>query len=396
MAIYSIRDIPIEGKRVFIRVDFNVPFDKATGEVSDTTRIDAALPTIRYAQEQGARVILASHLGRPKGKPDPKYSMQPVGKVLAEKLPGVEILVADEPVGDGVTRLAADLKPNQILLLENLRYDSGEEGNDPAFSKELAALADVYINDAFGTAHRAHGSTAGMVEHFDDKGAGFLMMKEVEFFTKLLKNPDKPFVAILGGAKVADKVGVIRNLLERVNAILIGGAMANTFLAARGRELGASRVEEDKFGLCREIEEAARARNVELLLPSDLVVASSLDAVEVETVAAGAVVPADRMALDIGPETRRAFAEVIGTAATIFWNGPMGVFENPVLAEGTLSVARAVATGSAVSVVGGGDSVAAINKAQVGDRISHVSTGGGASLEMMEGRILPGVAALEK
>ncbi len=396
MAIYSIRELPIEGKRVFIRVDFNVPINKATGEVSDTTRIDAALPTIRHALERGARVILASHLGRPDGKPNPKYSMQPVGKVLSEKLPGVDILVADEPTGDGATRLAADLRPNQILLLENLRFSPGEEGNDPAFSRELAALADIYVNDAFGTAHRAHGSTAGMVAHFEEKGAGFLMMKEVEFFTRLLKSPEKPFVAILGGAKVADKVGVIRNLLDLVDVIVIGGAMANTFLAARGKSLGGSRVEADKFGLCKEIEDAARARGVRFLLPTDLVVADGLEATEVETVPVSAGVLATKMALDIGPESRRAFAEAVAGAATIFWNGPMGVFENPALAQGTLAVAKAVADSNAVSVVGGGDSVAAINQAQVADRISHVSTGGGASLEMMEGRILPGVAALEK
>ncbi len=396
MAILSIRDLPIEGKRVFIRVDFNVPINKTTGEVSDTTRIDAALPTIRHALERGARVILASHLGRPDGKPNPKYSMQPVGKVLANLLPGVDILIADEPTGDGVTRLATDLKPNQILLLENLRFSAGEEGNDPGFSKELAALAEVYVNDAFGTAHRAHASTAGMVAHFEEKGAGFLMMKEVEFFTKLLKAPEKPFVAILGGAKVADKVGVIRNLLELVNVIVIGGAMANTFLAARGKELGGSRVEADKFGLCKEIEEAARARGVQFLLPTDLVIADGLDATVVETVPVASGVPATKMALDIGPDSRRAFAEVVEGASTIFWNGPMGVFENPALAQGTLAVAAAVAGTHAVSVVGGGDSVAAINQAKVADKISHVSTGGGASLEMMEGRILPGVAALEQ
>ncbi len=396
MAIYSIRELPIEGKRVFIRVDFNVPINKATGEVSDTTRIDAALPTIRHALERGARVILASHLGRPDGKPNPKYSMQPVGKVLSEKLPGVDIVIADEPTGDGATRLATDLKPNQILLLENLRFSPGEEGNDPAFAKELAALADVYVNDAFGTAHRAHGSTAGMVAHFEEKGAGFLMMKEVEFFTKLLKNPEKPFVAVLGGAKVADKVGVIRNLLDLVNVVVIGGAMANTFLAARGQSLGGSKIEADKFGLCKEIEDAARARGVQFLLPSDLVIADGLEATSVETVPVSHGVPATKMALDIGPESRRAFAEAVSGASTIFWNGPMGVFENPVLAQGTLAVAKAVAESRAVSVVGGGDSVAAINQAGVSDKISHVSTGGGASLEMMEGRILPGVAALEK
>ena len=396
MAIHSIRELPIEGKRVFIRVDFNVPLNKSTGEVSDTTRIDAALPTIRYALERGARVILASHLGRPDGKPNPKYSMQPVGKVLAEKLPDVEILVADEPVGDGARRLALNLKPNQILLLENLRFSAGEEGNDPQFAKELASLADVYINDAFGTAHRAHASTAGMVEHFDEKGAGFLMMKEVEFFTKLLKNPEKPFVAVLGGAKVADKVGVIRNLLDRVDTLVIGGAMANTFLAARGAKLGGSKIENEKLTLCQEIEDAARARGVKLLLPVDVVAGDGLDAAYGEAWRISDGVPESKMALDIGPQTRQDFADAVSQAATIFWNGPMGVFENPTFAQGTLAVAQAVANSKAVSVVGGGDSVAAINQAGVADRISHVSTGGGASLEMMEGRILPGVAALEK
>ncbi|MBU1238494.1 phosphoglycerate kinase [Myxococcota bacterium] len=393
MSILTIDEIPIAGKRVFIRVDFNVPLNKQ-GEVTDTTRIDKALPTIEYALKKGARVILGSHLGRPKGIGfESAYSMEPVGRVLAQKL-GHEVLLADSPTGDSAIKLAAELKEGEILLLENLRFNEGEKKNNEQFSRELASLADVYVNDAFGTAHRAHASTSGMVSHFEYRAAGFLMKKEVEFFERLLLAPEKPFCAILGGAKVTDKVAVIKNLMERVDSILIGGAMANTFLAAKGIDMGASRVEEDKLGLCRELMDAANARNIEFLLPVDLVLADSLEASETRRVGIEIGVPEGLMALDVGPKTREAFAAVIAKASTIFWNGPMGVFENPALAEGTLSVARAVAESKALSVVGGGDSVAAIGVAGVADKISHVSTGGGASLEIMEGKNLPGIMAL--
>lgn len=393
MSILSIKELPIAGKKVFIRVDFNVPLKDS--KVTDTTRIDAALPTIRFALEKGAKVILASHLGRPKGKPDPKYSMEPVGAVLAEKL-GMDIIVADAPVGDGPFKLANELKDGQVLLLENLRWHPGEEGNDESFSKALASMADVYVNDAFGTAHRAHASTAGMIPHVEEAGAGFLMEKEVKFFEKLLSAPEKPFVAILGGAKVSDKVGVIKNLMNLVDKILIGGAMANTFHAAQGHHLGNSKIEEDKLNLCRELIEGAKARNIELILPVDLKYANSLEATETTTVAVIKGVPSDQMALDIGPESAKIFAKALSDAQTIFWNGPMGVFENPVLAEGTMAVARAVAENKGITVIGGGDSVAAINKAGLADKISHISTGGGASLEMMEGISLPGLVALAR
>lgn len=393
MSILSIKELPISGKKVFIRVDFNVP--TKDGKVTDTTRIDAALPTIKFALDKGAKVILASHLGRPNGKPDPKYSMEPVGAVLAERL-GMDIIVADAPVGDGPFKLANELKDGQILLLENLRWHAGEEGNDESFSKALASMADVYVNDAFGTAHRAHASTAGMIPFVEEAGAGFLMEKEVKFFEKLLSAPEKPFVAILGGAKVSDKVGVIKNLMNLVDKILIGGAMANTFLAAQGHNLGKSKIEEDKLNLCRELIDGAKARNIELILPVDLKYASGLDATETATVAVIKGVPSDQMALDIGPESAKIFAKALSDANTIFWNGPMGVFENPVLAEGTMAVAKAVADNKGITVIGGGDSVAAINKAGLADKISHISTGGGASLEMMEGISLPGLFALAR
>ncbi len=375
MPIPTIDEIPIASKRVFIRVDFNVPLDKK-GRVTDTTRIDKALPTIEYALKKGARVILGSHLGRPKGEANPAFSMEPVGKCLAEKL-GREVLLADAPTGDSATKLAAELKEGEILLLENLRFNPGEKKNSDLFAKELASMAEVYINDAFGTAHRAHASTAGMASHFEYKGAGFLLKKEIEFFERLLKAPETPFCAILGGVKVADKVGVIKNLMNRVQAIVVG-----------------ARIEEDKLTLARELLDGARSRKIDLLLPVDLVVADSLEAREVQVVTLEQGVPEGLMALDIGPRTRERFQEAIAKAATLFWNGPMGVFENPVLADGTLAIAKAVAGSNARSVVGGGDSVAAITQAGVAQQITHVSTGGGASLEMMEGKNLPGIMAL--
>jgi phosphoglycerate kinase len=392
MNILSIKDLDLDNKKVFIRVDFNVPLD-SQGEISDATRIDKALPTIKFAMEQNGKIILGSHLGRPKGKVSPEYSLEPVAKYLAEKL-DVEVFLSDLPIGDSSFILAKELKPKQILLLENLRFDPGETKNDEKFAKNLASLADVYINDAFGTAHRAHASTVGMVSFFKNKGLGFLLEKEVNFLGKLLEKPEKPFIAILGGAKVSDKVGVIKNLMKTASKIIIGGAMANTFLAARGFELGNSKIETSKFNLCREIDEIAKLRNVELLLPKDVVVANSLDATEVKIVKVGEKIDANLMALDIGPETRKLFEEVVKSAKTIFWNGPMGVFENPLLAEGTISLANAVAQSESLSVVGGGDSVSAINKAGVSNAISHISTGGGASLEMMEGKVLPGINSL--
>jgi len=390
-SIVSIADLPIEGQRVFIRVDFNVPLTPARG-VADDSRIRASLPTIQHALGRGAKVILASHLGRPKGV-DPSLSLEPVGARLAELL-GVDVVLSDEAVGDGATKVVSDLREGQLVLLENLRFDPGEEANDEGFAKKLAAHADVYINDAFGAAHRAHASTVGMVPFVRKRGAGLLMLAEVKFLSQLLGTVDKPFLAVIGGAKVSDKIAVLGSLLGRVDAFLIGGAMANTFLKAGGADVGRSRVEEDKLQVARDFLRRAETRKVEVLLPTDVVAASGLDATSGQVVDAHAI-PGSLMALDIGPQTRARFGARIGTAKTVFWNGPMGVFEKKPFAAGTLAVAEAVASVRGLSVVGGGDSVAAVQRAGVGGRISHISTGGGASLEFLEGHELPGLAALE-
>jgi len=388
--IRRLEDLPVEGRRVFCRLDLNVPL--RDGKVGDETRIRAALPTIRYLIDVGARVVVASHLGRPKGKVVESLTLEPVAAVLAELL-DQDVAFIPETVGDTATKVVSDLRSGDIAVLENLRFNAGETKNDADFAKQLAALADVYVNDAFGTAHRAHASTVAMVNLVADRGAGRLMFKELEFFGRLLEAPERPFVAVLGGAKVSDKIGVLKSLLDRVDHLLIGGAMANTFLAAKGAAMGASVVERDKLVVARELLAAAEARKVGVLLPQDLVVGAGLDAVSGRTVAWDEV-PGDAMALDIGPATVDAFGSVVTGAKTLFWNGPMGVFENDAFAVATTEIARLVADSGALSVVGGGDSVAAINKAHVADRISHISTGGGASLEMMEGKTLPGVAAL--
>jgi phosphoglycerate kinase len=392
MPIKSINELDVAGRRLFIRVDFNVPLTPAGG-VADDTRIRESLPTIRYALDQGARVVVASHLGRPKGKPDPKYSLLPVGERLAELL-GAEVVLTDEPVGDGARKVVGDLKAGKIALLENLRFSAGEEANDDTFARGLASYADVYVNDAFGTAHRAHASTAGIAKHVGAKGMGLLMEREVTFLGKLLGDVDRPFLAIIGGAKVSDKIGVLENLLGRVNQLLIGGAMANTFLKARGGRLGRSLVEEDKLALARSFLKKADEAGVDVLLPRDAVAAPGIKSDSGKVVPAASI-PEDLAALDIGPETARGFGDAIARARTIFWNGPMGVFESEPFAAGTLAVARAVAKASALSVVGGGDSVAAVQKSGVADKITHISTGGGASLELLEGKKLPGLAALE-
>jgi phosphoglycerate kinase len=389
--IKSIADLPIEGRRLFIRVDFNVPLTPAKG-VADDSRIRASLPTIEHAVKRGARVVLASHLGRPTG-PTPGLSLEPVGARLAELL-GKEVLLTDEAVGDGARKVVSDLRDGDVALLENLRFFAGEEANDDNFARQLASYADIYVNDAFGTAHRAHASTAGMIKYVQEKGAGFLMLKEVQFLGKLLGEVERPYLAVVGGAKVSDKIAVLENLLGRVDAFLIGGAMANTFIKAKGGDVGKSRVEEDKMALARSFLAKAELRKVEVLLPSDAVAATGLDASDGTTVRADKV-PAEMMALDIGPQAAAGFADRIARARTVFWNGPMGVFEKKPFAAGTLAVAKAVAACKGLTVVGGGDSVAAVNEMGVADQIKHISTGGGASLEFIEGKTLPGIAALE-
>jgi phosphoglycerate kinase len=387
----TVKDIDCAQKRVLVRVDFNVPLDN--GEVADDTRIRAALPTIRYLIEQGAKVILVSHLGRPKGKVNEALRLNPVARRLSELL-DKPVKKVDDCIGPEVEEAVNGLKPGEVLLLENIRFYPEEEKNDPEFARKLAALADIYVNDAFGAAHRAHASTEG-VAHYLPAVAGFLMQKEIEIMGKALADPERPFVAILGGAKVSDKIGVIRNLLSKVDTLLLGGGMANTFLKAKGYSMGRSLVEDDKVPLASELMEEARKRNVRLLLPVDLVVAQDLSAEAPHKVVRAEEVPEGWMAVDIGPETRQAFAQALEGARTVVWNGPMGVFEVDPFAAGTEAVARAVAGVKGTTIVGGGDSVAAVEKVGVADRITHISTGGGASLEFLEGRELPGVVALK-
>jgi phosphoglycerate kinase len=388
----SIRDLYLKGKRVFMRVDFNVPLNDAL-EITDDTRIQASLPSIKLAVGQGARLILASHLGRPKGKPNPKMSLKPAAERLS-KLLGKPVAFAPDCIGPDVEAMARALKDGDVLLLENLRFHPEEEKNVPEFSKQLAALAEVYVNDAFGSAHRAHSSTEGITKFLSPCAAGLLMEKELEYLGKAVENPVRPYVAIVGGAKVSDKIELLQNLLKFADSILIGGAMAYTFLKAQGVAVGLSRTEDDKLELAKVLISSAQKTGVALRLPSDHVVAEKLDASAVAETVNAAAIPANRMGLDIGPATRAAYAAEIAKAKTIVWNGPMGVFEIDQFAQGTMDIARAVAASSAVSIVGGGDSVAAVNKAGVEAKISHISTGGGASLEFLSGLTLPGVAAL--
>jgi phosphoglycerate kinase len=387
--------LDLGGKRVFIRVDFNVPLDDA-GKVTDDARIRAALPTIQHALKSKAKVILASHLGRPKGKPDDKkkFTLMPAAERLQELL-GQDVILADDCIGDGVKKAVRDLKDGQVLLLENVRFHPEEEANDEAFARELASLADVWVNDAFGTAHRAHASTAGMSRFVKEKAAGFLIKKEVDYLGKALSKPEKPFVAILGGAKVSDKIKVLENLIAKADAILIGGAMAYTFLKAQGVAVGKSKVEEDKLELARQILDKAKARGVDFLLPVDHVCATEVKETAQRQVVNDRAIPGELIGLDIGPKTLDSYRQRVLSAKTVFWNGPMGLFEQKPWAEGTFGVARAMAESKAVTVVGGGDSAAAVEEAGLVDRMKHVSTGGGASLEFIEGRELPGIKVLE-
>jgi phosphoglycerate kinase len=391
MSIRSVDELEVAGRRVFVRVDFNVPLEGSS--VTDDTRIRAALPTIESLLARGARLVLASHLGRPKGGPDPQYSLEPVAARLAELVSNAEVILADDCVGDGPRKVVGDLRDGQIAMLENLRFNAGEEADDENFARELAKLADCYVNDAFGAAHRAHASVHALPRLFHDKAAGRLMLAELEALSHLRGEPERPFVAVLGGAKVSDKIGVIDALLGKVDALLVGGAMANTFLAARGKSLGKSLVEEDKLAVARSIVQRAEEKNTEIVLPVDLVAGASTDADRGEIVSIDTPL-GDRMALDVGPATVSAFSKKLDRAKTVFWNGPMGLFENPAFAEGTMGVARAIASVDGYTVVGGGDSVAAVQRAKLADRFKHVSTGGGASLEFLEGRKLPGVEAL--
>lgn len=383
----TVRDIDVNGKRVFVRVDFNVPVKD--GVVGDDTRIQAALPTIRYLLENNAAVILASHLGRPKGGPDPKYSLKPVADHLS-KLMGQPVAFAEDCIGPVAEKAAKALQPGQVLVLENTRFHPEEQENDENMSRELAALADVYVNDAFGSAHRAHASTAGIAA-FLPAVAGFLLEKEILYLGQAIEDPKRPFVAILGGAKISDKIGVIRNLLDKADSILVGGGMANTFFKAQGYPVADSLVEDEALETAREL---LASGSTKLRLPVDVVLADKFEVEAAHKVMQTGPVPDGWRILDIGPETREAYAKVIHGANTVVWNGPMGVFEFPSFAEGTFAIARAVAESDAISIIGGGESVAAINQSGLSDKITHISTGGGASLEMLEGLVLPGVAAL--
>jgi phosphoglycerate kinase len=387
----NLEDLDVQGKTVFVRVDFNVPQDEA-GNVRDDTRIRASLPTLNFLLQRGAKLVLASHLGRPKGF-DPKASLKPVAQKLSELL-GREVVLSPEVVGDEATRLKKSLKPGDVLILENIRFHPGETKNDPAFSKQLAEGIDVYVNDAFGSSHRAHASVVGITGYVKDCAQGALLKKEVEYLSRALLSPARPYAAILGGAKVSDKIGVIENLINKADDILIGGAMAYTFFKAQGHGVGKSLVEDDKLALALDLLEKARLKKVNFYLPVDHVMAAAIDAPEAAQVADSFPLPEGLMAVDIGPRTIAEYSGIIAKAKTILWNGPLGVFEQKPFSQGTMKIAEAVAASGAVSIVGGGDSVSAVKKAGVKDKITHISTGGGASLEFLADETLPGLEAL--
>ena len=390
----SVEELDVKGKRVFLRVDFNVPLTEQ-GAIRDDTRIRASLPTITYLLGRGAKLIIASHLGRPKGKPDPKMSIRPASARLAELIPN-KVIQSPDVVGPEVARLKSALREGEVLVLENLRFAKGETDNDEAFARGLAEDIDVYVNDAFGSCHRAHASVEAIAKLIPVKAAGYLLKKEVDYLRKAVHDPAKPYVAILGGAKVEDKIPVIENLLNKADDVLIGGAMAYTFLKAQGQEVGKSLVEDDKKDIALKILAKAASKKVRFLLPLDHVLATAVDAAAETRIVDGTPFPADMMGVDIGPKTVEAYSKIIAGAKTIVWNGPLGVFEIDKFAVGTVRVAEAVAASGAVSIVGGGDSIAAVRKAGVQDRITHISTGGGASLEFLAYETLPGIEALEK
>ncbi|MBQ3145749.1 MAG: phosphoglycerate kinase [Clostridia bacterium] len=389
----TIKDIDVKNKKILVRCDFNVPQNKETGEITDNRRIKAALPTIQYLLENNAKVILCSHLGRPKGEVNPKYSLKPVAEELS-KLLGKEVKLAKDVIGTDAKELTSNIKEGEIVLLENVRFHAEEEKNDAGFAKELASMAQIYVNDAFGTSHRAHGSTAGVADYLPAV-SGFLIEKELEFLGGALENPKKPFIAILGGAKVSDKIGVIENLIEKVDTLIIGGGMAYTFFKAKGLNIGTSICEEDKIDLAKSLLEKAEDKGVKLLLPVDNKVAKEFSNEAEYIEVSSEEIPDGYMGMDIGAKTIENFKEVLKDAKTVVWNGPLGVFEFDKFAQGTNEVAKILGNLDAITIIGGGDSAAAIEKMGLADKMTHISTGGGASLEFLEGKTLPGIACLE-
>ena len=388
----TIRDIDVQNKKVLVRCDFNVPLDKETGKITDNRRIRAAIPTIEYLIDHNAKVILCSHLGRPKGEFNLKYSLKPVAEELS-KLLGKEVKLAKDVIGEDAEKLTSEIKEGEVVLLENVRFHKEEEENDPEFAKKLASFAEIYVNDAFGTAHRAHASTAGVADYLPAV-SGFLIEKELEFLGNALDNPERPFVAILGGAKVSDKIGVIENLLDKVDTLIIGGGMAYTFYKAQGHSIGTSICEEDKIDLANDILNKAKEKNVEILLPIDNHVSAEYSNEAEDKYIDSVEIPEGFMGLDIGPKTIELFKNAIKNAKTVVWNGPLGVTEFSKFEEGTKAIAEALAETEAVTVIGGGDSAAAVEKFGLADKMTHISTGGGASLEFLEGKVLPGIACL--